>query len=103
MINYIKNLLGIEYEIDSKVFRMSLVTYPYQSGASGSYLKNITKVWATIRKGKTTVHIRTHSPGVLIGKGGVQIDEIKNLMEHFYVQPVEIDIQEEMMFYGVYE
>jgi len=103
MFNTIKKLLGFEYEIDSKIFCKALVQYPYNSDSSGAYLSHITAVWATWKGNRITVHIKTHCPGILIGKAGRQISEIKELMEYMSKnKDLSIDIQEETMFNGLY-
>lgn len=107
MLNWIKKLLGFECEIDSKLFRKSLHQYPYGAAdCSGAYLANITEVLVT-KKGKlVTCHIRTHRPGILIGKHGDQIAGIKELMELKAISQCEhliIDIQKETMFQGLYD
>jgi ribosomal protein S3 len=104
MRNNIKKFFNMEYEIDSKIFRKALVLYPYSPNSiSSSYLANITKVWATQKYEKTTVHIKTHRPGILIGKAGELINEIKKLMETMYKNSISIDIQEEKMFLDIYD
>jgi ribosomal protein S3 len=103
MINKIKKILGMEYEIDNKVFRKALSSYPYYNGnISGAYLRTITKVYATKKNNNITVHIKTHSPGILIGAKGKQISEIKSYMELLCKCSIEIDIQEETMFFNLY-
>ena len=103
MKNIFKKFFGMTYEIDSKVFRKALASYPYLEEANGSdYLHSITKVWATKKGNETTVHIRTHRPGILIGKAGIQIGKIKEHMEFLYKSDVKIDIIEDQMFWHVY-
>lgn len=97
-MKWIKKLLGIEYEISNKPFLRALCLYPHTTDKSSSYRYNITKVWATVKDNKTTVHIKTHLPGFLIGRAGSQISEIREYMEMLYGKPVEIDIVEEDMF-----
>jgi len=103
MKNTLKKWLGMTYEIDNKVFRKALASYPYLEEANGSdYLHSITKVWATKKGSKTTVHIRTHRPGILIGKAGIQIGKIREYMKYLYNSDVQVDIIEEQMFWRVY-
>jgi hypothetical protein len=91
-------------EIDSKIFRKALVQYPYNSDSDGSYLRSITSVVASfIGDATVLVTIRTHSPGILIGKRGIQISEIKDLMAHMSGKNVEISIVEEDMFQNLYQ
>jgi len=91
------------YEIDSQVFRKALAAYPYLEEENRSdYLQSITKVWATKKGNETTVHIRTHRPGILIGKAGIQIGKIREYMQYLYKSDVQVDIIEEQMFWRVY-
>ena len=99
MINTIKKILGMEHEISNKLFLKALALYPYlTSGNYHSYKGHITNVRVTKKKGNITVHIKTHSPGILIGKQGSTISGIRELMETYIGQTVTIDIQEETMF-----
>ena len=98
MINTIKKILGMEHEISNKLFLKALSLYPYLLNGNHSYKANITNVWVTKKKGNITVHIKTHYPGILIGKQGSTISGIRELMETYIGQTVTIDIQEETMF-----
>ena len=102
MFNTIKKIIGMKHTIDSKIFRKALVQYPYNSESSGSYIYNITGVSAKENKGKIVVTICTHLPGILIGKAGHQITEIKSLMEHYSGKNIDIFIREEKMFSNLY-
>lgn len=107
MLNKIKQLLGLEYEIDSKPFRQALRGYPTYmmvigEECSSSYLRNITKVTSTKRNNVVTVHITTHSPGILIGKAGSLINSIKDYMQLKSGEIVKIDIKEEQMFNNLF-
>lgn len=94
----------MENEIDSKVYRKALVQYPYNSDSDGSYLSNITSVKAfeSTETNIVKVEIKTHRPGILIGKQGIQISQIKQLMEFMSGKFVEIFLIEEDMFQNLY-
>jgi len=104
MNNTIKKIVGLEYEIDNKIFLRALSSYPYSYDAIDStYLSHITKVWVTYKNSKTIVHIKTHRPGILIGKAGTLINSIRQYMEELSGTVIEIDIQEEKMFSNLYD
>jgi ribosomal protein S3 len=102
MLNKIKAFLGMKHEIDSRIFRKALVQYPYNSESDGSYLRTITSVKAFQSGNKVTVTIKTHSPGILIGRKGIQISAIKELMAIMSGKEIEISIIEEEMFQYLY-
>lgn len=104
MLNQIKKLLGMEYEIDSKIFKRALTSYPYSATEStGSYIRHITNVQAFQTGDKVRVLIESHHPGILIGKAGKQIGEIKEYMERMSKKTVTIDIRETEIFLNIYE
>lgn len=89
-------------EISAKPYLKALKVYPYNSSKRGSYLYNITKVQAfKISETDVKVIIKTHLPGILIGLKGIQIKEIKELMEHYSKKKIEI--VEEDMFNNLYK
>ena len=92
MFDKIKDLLGIEHEIDSKPFRKIMRVH------GGSGLLNITDVKVTKRGSYITVHITTHLPGILIGKAGKNIEELRNWFGDFTNSEVRINIIESEMF-----
>ena len=85
-------------EISSAIFRKALVLYSY-SDKHSVYLEHITKVSA-IELNPSTVQITiyTYYPGLLIGRAGKQISEIKSLMEKLSGKTTHIYIEEEEMF-----
>jgi ribosomal protein S3 len=98
MLNFLKKLLGLRHEINSKDFRNALKQYPYNERVNDGYLFNITSVRAFETRGNVLVVIRTHRPGHLVGAKGVQIAGIKALMERYSGKKVEIYLIEEDMF-----
>lgn len=104
MLNLIKKILGMEYEIDSKIYKRALTSYPYRSTEStGLYISHITNVQAFQKGEKVRVLIETHHPGILIGRAGKQIKEIKEYMEELSEKIVEIEIRETEIFRKLYE
>jgi len=103
MLNKIKKILGMTYEIDSKIFRKALVQYPYNSDSSGAYIREITSVRAFQNKDNITVVIKSHGCGILIGKQGKQISAIRDLMIRMSGKEVEIKLVEDDMFNHLYE
>lgn len=91
-------------EIDNKIFRKALYQFPYNSADStGSYLYNIVSVKAYKRENQPVlVEIETHLPGYLIGKAGWQIKGIKELMEYYCKEEVEIFLKETDLFQNLY-
>lgn len=104
MFNQIKKLLGMEYEIDSKIFKRALTSYPYGSVEStGSYIRHITNVQAFQKGNHVRVLIESHSPGILIGKAGKQISEIREYMEYLSGKSVSTNIRETEIFRNLYK
>lgn len=102
--NWLLKVSGREYEIESKIFRRALSSYPYGSDSSGQYLSHITNVQAFQKPdGIVRVLIVSHHPGILIGKAGKQIKEIKEYMEYLSNKTVDIDIRESEIFKKLYE
>lgn len=104
MLNSIKKILGMEYEIDSKIYKRALASYPYGSTEStGSYISHITNVQAFQKGNQVRVLVESHHPGILIGKAGKQIGEIKEYMERLSEKIVSIDIRQTEIFSNLYK
>src|SRR4051812_47127839 len=91
-------------EIDSKLYRKALSTYPYINDTSSEYLYNICSVKAfQIEDNKVLVEIETHRPGILIGKKGENINGIKEYMSEKSGNEIEIFIKESELFQNLYD
>jgi len=92
----------VNKEIDSKLFRKSIANYFYNEDSSG-IISHFTDLKVTETKDKFIVHITTHRPGILIGKGGRTIDSlIEWLNGEGFIKPIEIDLKESKMWHNLY-
>jgi ribosomal protein S3 len=89
-------------EIDSKPFRRHISNFFYEEYYD-RIITSFTEVKVFIKKDKYIVQITTHSPGILIGKGGSTIDSLKDWLNNgeFFL-PVEIRLIESKMWYKLY-
>lgn len=101
LVNFFKKLFGLEHEIDKSAYIRAIARFRYHDACtSSSYIHHITNVRVMRDKNIVTVYIRTHIPGILIGKGGSNINGLKSYIEFSCnsSRPVEIYIEEETMF-----
>jgi ribosomal protein S3 len=85
--------------ISNKPYLKALKHYPYHNESSSEYLYHITSVIAyQLNDNEVEVEIKTHLPGILIGKAGVQIKGIGELMEHYSGKKVVTNLIEEDIF-----
>lgn len=89
-------------EIDSKPFRRHIYSFFYEEYNS-NIISAFTEVKVFKEKDKYVVRITTHFPGILIGRQGRTIDELKNWLNNGeFLLPVEIKLLESKMWHNLY-
>ena len=81
MINAIKKFLGMEHEIDSRLFKIFYRSMYLYDVDANPYIEDVTEFYVTKISDRTILHISTRRPGFLIGKGGANINAIKKFLQ----------------------
>lgn len=99
---FLKNIFGLKYEIDNKIYRKTIYHFlRWNEHEHQSVL--ITHIKVFKHKKRIIVEIETHRPGLLIGKGGKFIDELKDFVEDNTKQKIEIDLRESKLWMNLYD
>ena len=76
---YIAITLNVEYDLNSKPFRKLIYQYWWNNDMS-HLLKTTVNVRVYVKGIYTYVEIETHTPGMIIGRGGKNIDGLKDFI-----------------------
>lgn len=102
MLNSIRKNLGLSHEVDNRHYRREIYCH-YRDHQYGIRMRECITDIKVIKKGDSTnVVITTHRPGILIGKGGRDIDDLKLCLQEEFGQNLEIRIVENKMWYNLY-
>ena len=91
-------------EIDSKPFRRILSIFYNNREHGYIVLSSITDIKVFDKGDFYSLQITTHKPGVLIGKGGHFIDEMRDFINYKdeFDKPIKIDLQESKIWLRLY-
>ena len=88
-MNWIKKIVGLEYEIHNGFALRALSSFPYGTESTGSYLTDMVSVRTTRKGKKIVVYLETHRPGILIGAKGWQINALREYINSSIFKPFE--------------
>ncbi len=71
--------------------------------SSGRNLLHITNIVVYKLNKETVVEVTSHRPGLIIGKGGRTIDELKNFIERVNEHPIKFVLKESTLWKNIYK
>lgn len=96
-------MVGFTIKVDNKEVRKLIYDYYFIIKEYTNILNYITKVEVSKSKKGVTILIESHRPGLLIGKGGKNINELKEfLFKEFNRKDIYVDLKECKLWYNLY-
>ena len=96
-------MIGFTIKVDNKEVRKLIYDYYFIIKEYTNILNYITKVEVSKSKKGVTILIESHRPGLLIGKGGKDINGFKEfLIKELKRNDVSIDLKECKLWYKLY-
>lgn len=95
-------VFGLKHEIDNKKYRRAIYNYLTFNDAKELCIST-TYIKAFKHKENIIVEIETHRPGLLIGKGGSFINELKIFIEEKTNQKISIELRESKLWMNMYD
>jgi len=90
----------LKKEIDSLLYRRLM--YQYFRMIDWNYITSITSIKVFKQRDGISIEIETHRPGLLIGKAGKIIDELRDFIKEDTKENIHFSIKECMLWYGLY-
>lgn len=96
-------MIGFTIKVDNKEVRKLIYDYYFIINEYTNILSYVTKVEVSKSKKGVTILIESHRPGLLIGKGGKDINGFKEfLIKELKRNDVSIDLKECKLWYKLY-